>query len=170
MALTGDPDAAADLVQETFIKAHELNAFSDGQLPHPGWLLRVCERICLDYLRREARGRLAHASFAKSLGHAELQESVEDGESDECDDYLSAATDIILALGERKRQIAILHFLLGCRAADIAAQLGLKPRSVWTRLYEVRILLRASLSPGGGKLPKRSARDTDSAAQPELRA
>jgi RNA polymerase sigma-70 factor (ECF subfamily) len=159
MRFTHDRDIADDMVQETFIRAWALNAFDDGRQPRPAWLLRVCERLCLDALRRESYRRTGDEAAARSLFASRVAHELDCGNEDEYTDYLDAATNVIVALPARKREIAILHFFLGWPAADIAMRLGVKPRSVWTRLYEVRALLRRSLSPERCDFPQLSAED-----------
>src|SRR5688572_11519298 len=65
MRYTADRDAADDIVQETFIRAYDVRAFADGQQPNPSWLVRVCDRICVDDLRRDARRRRADSLVAE---------------------------------------------------------------------------------------------------------
>jgi RNA polymerase sigma-70 factor, ECF subfamily len=52
--LLGDPDAAADAAQDTFISAyHHLRSFRGGSFK--AWLLRIAANTCYDELRRQKR-------------------------------------------------------------------------------------------------------------------
>ena len=146
MRFTADRDVADDMVQETFIRACDVHAFADGQQPHPSWLLRVCDRICVDNLRRDARRWRTDALVARSLAELECEMDRDDLGEDVYSDYLEAATNIVVALPSRKREIAILHFFCGKSAADIAHSLAIKPNTVWTRLHEIRALLRRCMA------------------------
>jgi RNA polymerase sigma-70 factor (ECF subfamily) len=52
--MLGDPQAADDVCQETFLRAYrKLGSFRDGSLR--AWLLTIANRLCLDELRRSKR-------------------------------------------------------------------------------------------------------------------
>lgn len=52
--MLGDPHAADDICQETFLRAYrKLSSFHDGSLR--AWLLTIANRLCLDELRRRKR-------------------------------------------------------------------------------------------------------------------
>lgn len=52
--MLGDPHAADDICQETFLRAYrKLSSFRDGSLR--AWLLTIANRLCLDELRRRKR-------------------------------------------------------------------------------------------------------------------
>ena len=52
--MLGDPQAADDICQETFLRAYrKLSSFRDGSLR--AWLLTIANRLCLDELRRRKR-------------------------------------------------------------------------------------------------------------------
>jgi RNA polymerase sigma-70 factor, ECF subfamily len=144
MRSTCDWDVAEDVAQETLIRAYESRiALQPNRLG--GWLMTVCDRICIDRRRREKRERTACrcAELAFASAPASAESSIED-QADRVD-YLEAITDLVVRLPGRKREMAILHFFGGMRPAAIAAQLGVKPRTVWTRLYEIRRGIRVQL-------------------------
>src|SRR5215210_7851196 len=48
----GDPDDAAELTQETFLKAYRALDKTDAELNVNAWLHRIAANACLDVLRR----------------------------------------------------------------------------------------------------------------------
>jgi len=53
--MSGNPDDAADLTQETFLKAYRAIAATDAELNVGAWLYRIATNTCRDLLRRRAR-------------------------------------------------------------------------------------------------------------------
>lgn len=53
--LTGDPDAAGDLVQETFFRMLRYRASYDDRGAFRAWMYRTARNACLDHLRRSGR-------------------------------------------------------------------------------------------------------------------
>jgi RNA polymerase sigma-70 factor, ECF subfamily len=153
---TRDPDSAEDMVQETFIRAYTSKAFEAGSQPRQGWLFKVCDHVCIDYLRREHARRSMEERAAREELNVRFTDS-SDSENDQYSAYLDAASDIIVALPARKREIAVLHFFCGKSASDIAHQLQIRANTVWTRLYEIRMLLRLSMSTERGRERTRSS-------------
>lgn len=52
--MLGDPQAADDICQETFLRAYrKIGSFRDGSFR--AWLLRIAHRLCLDEMRRNRR-------------------------------------------------------------------------------------------------------------------
>jgi RNA polymerase sigma-70 factor (ECF subfamily) len=61
-----DPDAAQDVVQDTFIKMYR--GWTKGSRPAPeikGWLYRVTHNAAVDYIRRQSRLRALHENQAR---------------------------------------------------------------------------------------------------------
>src|SRR5262245_19089590 len=50
-----ESDGARDAVNEAYVRAYQNRGSFDGA-NFPGWLSRIAQRICIDRLRREARG------------------------------------------------------------------------------------------------------------------
>jgi hypothetical protein len=82
-------------------------------------------------------------------------------------DYVEAVADLITAMPARRREIAVLHFFCGMPAAAIAARLNVKPRTVWTKLCQIRRSLRETLR-SNVALPTRTARE-DFAARASMK-
>lgn len=58
LGMVGDPDAAADLVQESFIKGFTSLARCQDPERFGAWVFRILRNRCLDYLKDRRRGHL----------------------------------------------------------------------------------------------------------------
>lgn len=139
--LVGDPHAAEDLVQQTFVTAIERATTWDGERSIERWMQGILANHARD-LRRAARSRDALGDeFARALRREErtpLAESIER----ELSADVARAVD---ALPEALRAVVLLRLRHGLAAADIAHVLGTSPGAVRVRLHRARELLRRSL-------------------------
>ncbi len=150
--LTGAPQAAEDLVQETFIKAFSALGDFDEARPLFPWLRRIALNAGLNVLKSRKReeplgdrnGRVRSPDFASSspTPHDELQRN-ETGET------LRRA---LKALPHKLRAVFILHVYDDLSYEDIGLTLGIPRGTVMSRLNRARRRLRAALSgPGQGR-------------------
>jgi RNA polymerase sigma factor (sigma-70 family) len=121
---TGDPDTAADLVQETFVRLLE-------HRPDPAvsraWLFRVATNLARDALRRRRRHWLLLLRGASRAPHGDPPPSPDRGvEAAERGERARAA---LLRLSERERT-ALLMREEGFRHHEIAETLGVRPGTV----------------------------------------
>ena len=134
--LSGDPELASDLAQESFIKLHRRGALPD----HPeAWLITVAMNLFRNARSTAARRRrlLTAARVEVSLGDAppspgQLLEGVAEAER------VRAAID---RLGERERQLLLLR-AEGYGYREIAAALDLNVASVGTLLARAKRAFR----------------------------
>jgi RNA polymerase sigma-70 factor (ECF subfamily) len=129
--LLGDAEAAADVTQETFIRA----ARHVERLP-PGrealaWLYRVATNLCLNDLRDRRTARAATAAFGESVDAcvAGPEAAVADRE---------LVRQLLAALPEKVRLVALLRHVDGLHDAEVAAALGVGRRTVVYRLTEFK--------------------------------
>ena len=134
--LSGDPELASDLAQESFIKLHRRGALPD----HPeAWLITVAMNLFRNARSTAARRRrlLTAARVEVSLGDAPpspglLLEGAAEAER------VRAAID---RLGERERQLLLLR-AEGYGYREIAAALDLNVASVGTLLARAKRAFR----------------------------
>lgn len=150
--MLGDPDAAADVAQDTFISAYRnLGRFRGGMFR--SWLLRIATNACYDALR--ARKRRPSTSL-QALGVADDEglgfDLADQGERP--DDValrreLAAAIQRGLAdLPEDQRVVIILSDIQGMAYEEIAAVTGANLGTVKSRLSRGRARLRDILRAG----------------------
>ena len=55
LRMTGDPEDAADMAQDAFIKAYSSLSSFRGDSKFSVWLFRIVSNLCLDFLRSRKR-------------------------------------------------------------------------------------------------------------------
>jgi RNA polymerase sigma-70 factor (ECF subfamily) len=134
--LTGRPETAEDLTQETFLKAWRgLDRFV-VRAPLRAWLYRIAHREFLQALRRQ-RPELALAESADPPAPyaAEQMESVE-------------LRELIRTLPVEEREMIILHYLHGYTCEEIASIVRAPVSTVKYRLLKARAHLERELGEG----------------------
>lgn len=130
--LSGEPDLAADLAQEAFIRLYRRGALPDAP---EAWLISVAMNLLRnERSTRSRRGRLlglVHGEFA----HADPSPAPDEAAlAEESRQRVRAAID---RLPDRERRILLLQ-AEGYSYRDIAAALGLHEASVGTLLARAR--------------------------------
>lgn len=130
--LSGDPDLAADLAQETFIKLYERGSLPDA----PGaWLVTVAMNLFRNaHTTRERRSRLLHV-----VPEAErfADRTVSPSHSAESRDLQRRVRRALDGMPERERQMLLLR-AEGYSYKDIAESLSLQETSVGVMLARAK--------------------------------
>ena len=141
--LTGDPDDAADLTQDVFVRVYRnLHRYRPGTFD--GWLYRITKNLFLDMVRR--RGRLR----TQPLGEEEWQvpPSVEPGPADvverrTLEDRLESG---LAELSPEFRLAIVLCDVEGLTYEEIAESTGWPLGTVRSRIHRARRQLRDHLA------------------------
>lgn len=139
VALAGDKDDAADLVQETRIAAWRRAPETDR--PLRPWLAKVMRD--LSRMGRRSSGR-------RRLREEAIEAPEEAATSDELLDQLRLhrrLAELVLALDEPQRSTVVARFFEGRSCAAIARRLGIPESTVRTRLRDGLARLRDQLEP-----------------------
>jgi RNA polymerase sigma-70 factor (ECF subfamily) len=140
--LSGNPQDAEDLTQETFVRVfRSLADFSPGTFE--GWLHRITTNLFLDMVRRRQRIRFdALPEDTERLpGSAPSPEQVY--ADTHLDPQIQAALD---ALSPEFRVAVVLCDIEGLTYEEIAATLGIKLGTVRSRIHRGRVQLRQALA------------------------
>lgn len=133
--LCRDPELAADLVQETLLRAWKALDGLRDEAAAKGWLITI--------LRRE---RARHYERARPPGiELESLPLADDGPGLEADAELAVVRRQIAALDEEYREPLVMQVVLGFSVEEIAEVMNLKPATVLTRLFRARKKLAAAL-------------------------
>lgn len=104
--LLRNPDAAQDVVQETFIRLYR--KWKDELAPSPqvsSWLYRVAHNCAVDYLRKITRRQALHQRHAKEQPLCVAPNRGQEFRISEAATRAAAALEV---LGEREKQLVIL--------------------------------------------------------------
>ncbi len=146
--LLGDPEAAQDVVQETFLQvARHPRRLLRVESCH-NWLLRVARNIGIDHLRRMARGR-RHAAALREI-HAERQAAqAEPATALECEETRDRVRAEIHRLQPRHRELLLLRVQERKTYREIAEITGLTATNVGFILHQAMKALSRRLSDAG---------------------
>ncbi len=138
LKMTGDYFASEDLAQETFISAYEhLEGLSPGS--EKAWICRIASNKCIDYLKSAKRNEAP-------TPEEEIPENA--SSKDEPFEHYSAK-DVISQLQEKCNALpksckteAEMYFVRGSTAKEISEKTGTPLKSVQTRIYRAREMLK----------------------------
>ena len=138
---TRDPELAADLTQDTFVKAtRSLLGWSGGTAE--GWLLAIARSVLLDHQRRR---------------HLPTLPLAEEGADDLLPDRAASVADTVAIADALERmpaqqaKLLRLAYIDGFRAVEIAAMSGTSEGNVRMALHRARTTFRAAWSHDQGE-------------------
>jgi RNA polymerase sigma-70 factor (ECF subfamily) len=143
-----EPELAADLAQQTFVRAWESLPRLREAGAFRGWLHRIAANLVRDEVK-SGRARLeVVASVLEDSDLAEMAGSDEDAlvrtvVAAELKQQVQAALG---ALPAEQRQAVVMHHLEGMPVAEIAQAMGVRPGTVMSRLARAREALKSRLS------------------------
>ncbi|HET6456176.1 MAG TPA: sigma-70 family RNA polymerase sigma factor [Armatimonadota bacterium] len=138
--ITCCPDDAADVVQETFIKAWNALPRLRSDSVFGAWL----HRIALNLARDTARKRpvvIDPEQIELDCGEPDPENSLISAESE------NAVYKAISGLKEEHRLVVTMHYMGGMGVDAIAEVMGVPKGTVMSRLSRARAILRRKLSP-----------------------
>lgn len=138
--LLGDPTAAEDAAQETFVRAFfKLDSF-DEQRRFATWLLAIASHYCLDQLRRRREQRLPWDQEIPVTSQTDLYTSQPEQITIQHDEA-ARLTHLVQNLSPNYRDPVILKYWYGLSYEEIAARLHTKTTTIKTRLFRARRML-----------------------------
>lgn len=146
-ACSGDADEALDLVQETFVAAHQALHRYDGDRSMRAWLSTIAINKCRDWGRKRTVRRFL--SFAIPIGMeaeavADDRRAIDEVAGDRQE--LDRVTRAISRLPHNLKEPLVLRTIEGLSQAETAAVLSISEKAVETRLYRARAKLLEQFS------------------------
>jgi len=145
LAITSDPEAASDLLQDVFLRLFRFADRIDVQRPIQPWLYRMTANLAYTWLKRDRRWlrpleNLAEwlAGSTRNLTH-EVVESLDDW------DHLQRA---VASLPVSQRMVVVLYYLDDLSLQEISEILEIPIGTVKSRLHYGRLSLKKDLSLG----------------------
>lgn len=133
--VTGDAQAARDVVQETWMAIIKGLPGLDDHDAFPKWAFRIASNKCTDWLRGRIRRRKLHEQAAHEAPAAERTP-----------DPRTEALDVVMAeLDSAERALLSLYYLEGFNTLEISGILGIPRGTVKSRLYTARNRVRTMM-------------------------
>jgi len=153
-ALTGDPQVAEEVLQDTFVRAYDRRAtLRAGVSPLP-WLHRVALNLCYTRLRQS---RVRWEPISQALGRILRDLSGEPHDFVEQRELSEIVRAGIAALPPKQQSVVGLYYLRELSIRETADLLGVRPGTVKSRLHYGLRALRTHLEQdrrfGGAYVP-----------------
>lgn len=133
-AITKDREAAKDVAQETFIKAHyKIDSFR-GQSSIRTWLLAIARNVALNHVTSSYWRRVLTFASIKSRQTSMSAEAAYLGRQSAADIW-----SIIMSLPDKLREALVLDLQHGLSVQEIAALLRIPEGTVKSRLHRARV-------------------------------
>ena len=142
LRMTGNSEDAADMTQETFIKAfNSLQSFR-GDSKFSVWLYRIATNVCLDFLRSRNRKPTVSLSVEDDEGEESQLDIADESQSPELLLERGLTRDAVRrgldALSPEYRQILLLREIQGLSYEEISQVLSLEVGTVKSRIFRAR--------------------------------
>jgi RNA polymerase sigma-70 factor (ECF subfamily) len=145
-----EAELAADLAQQTFVRAWESLPRLRKAGAFVGWVHRIAANLVRDEVK-SGRSRLEVTASALSEGDpdamrgATLRQQPEDALASA--ELRQAVRAALATLPPAHQAVVVMHHLEGMAVVDIARALGVRPGTVMSRLARAREAMRQHLSP-----------------------
>src|SRR5687767_7171840 len=154
--MLGEPEAAEDAAQESFLRAYQNLQRYDRNRPFATWLLSIAAHYCIDRLRR------------RKLSVFSLDEENDEGVTFEIADPASPNPEaesvkreerdrlhiLLKDLDETDRAAIVLRYWHDCSEIEIAESLNLTVSAVKSRLHRARRALAGMWQEGENRSPR----------------
>ena len=149
LRMTGDPEDAADMAQDAFIKAYSSLSSFRGDSKFSVWLFRIVSNLCLDFLRSRKRRPTVSLSVENDEGEDMEFEIADESQSPETLLEQKLTREAVRcgldSLPPEQRQILLLREIQGLSYEEIAQVLELESGTVKSRIFRARKRLSAFL-------------------------
>ncbi len=150
LAISGDTDAANDLLQDVFLRLYRFASRIDEERPLEPWLYRMTANLAYTWVKRNRRWYRPLEDLADWLvGSGKNSPS----EVIEMQDEWQRVQRAVSSLPLPQRVVVVLYYLNDLSLQEIADILEVPVGTVKSRLHYGRQALRKSLNLSGEKLP-----------------
>lgn len=146
LAVTGDPAAASDLLQDVFLRMHRFADRVDPDRPLEPWLYRTTTNLTYTWVKRHKRYLRSLEDMAEWLSGGKKQSPSHLAEIDEEWEDLRKA---IARLPVVQRMVVVLYYVNDLSLQEISEVLDVPVGTVKSRLYYGRQFLKQRLESNG---------------------
>lgn len=147
-----NPDEAADVTQEVFIRAFQSFSRFDGRSSVRTWLFRIAHNLCIDRARRSHRAPVEVGLIDPTEGE-EIEVSDTRWQPDQIvldGELMDVVERAIMSMSEKLRSVLLLHDKEDMAYEEIAEMLSLPVGTVKSRLFLARTHLQNALKKYAG--------------------
>lgn len=148
--MVGDSDTAADVAQETFIRAFQSFPRFDGRSSARTWLFKIAHNLCIDRSRRKAR-HVKEASYVMDEATGEEMEFLDERHQPERlamnAELAALVEEAIGTMSEKLRTVFLLADREEMPYEEISQLVGIPVGTVKSRLFLARAHLQKALTP-----------------------
>ena len=138
--LTGDPQSAEEVLQDTFARAYQRRATLRPDVSPLPWLHRVAVNLCYSRLSRR---RLPQDPIPEQESHALADDGIAPAERAEQAELRQIVRDGVASLPMKHQAVVVLYYLYGLSLQETASALDVRLGTVKSRLhYALRALRR----------------------------
>jgi len=134
---------AAEVAQESFLRAFQHLHKYDEQKPFDLWVMAIARNLCLDLLRRRSRMKAEDVEEMKDV-LASSDKSQEEGAIDR-QERLSLE-GALSTLPAEDREVLALYYVQKRTTKEIAQVVGVAPGTIMARLFRAREKLRRQMA------------------------
>ena len=147
-SLTGNPDEALDLAQETFIRVYRRLHLYDPDRPFKNWLFKVARNLYRDSFRK--RRMTVSLDKLTEEGHLSVGDPQADTEKSTIDsETRSCIWTAMQMLDPDEREVLVLKDISGMKYSEISRLMNIPAGTVASRIYYARRSLRILLEDNG---------------------
>ena len=148
--MLGNHEDAADLSQETFLKAFKSIASFRNQASFYSWLYRIGMNVAINFLKRRKEVHLHlnpwHSDIDEEPILKELTSKENVHQSLDRAELLEKLNEALQKLSNEHRAVVVLHDIEGVRHQEIAKVLGCSEATARSRLFYAHQQLQALLA------------------------
>jgi RNA polymerase sigma-70 factor (ECF subfamily) len=153
-AMLQQTQAAEDVVQETFLRAHKArHRFDPGKASFGTWLYQIALNYCRSYLRRK---RLLTIPWLNSTDEGpNIADSRSGPETSALrGEYRRLLWEAVQNLSVPLREVIVLHYYMELPAVEVARMLNCPEGTIYSRLHNARRRLGEALTEKGLTAPE----------------
>lgn len=147
--MVSNPDEAADVTQETFIRAFQNFSRFDARSSVRTWLFRIAHNLCIDRARKADRVPTSLSLVGTDDSEETIDVADDRWQPDQMllnDELMTVVEAGIAGMSEKLRSVLLLHDKEDMAYEEIAETLGVPIGTVKSRLFLARAHLQNVLS------------------------
>ena len=151
LRMVNNPEDAADLTQETFLKVWQGLPSFQGESSFSTWMFRLTGNACIDFIRREKkrRGDLSLDGEEQTMAATLADPAPTPQQALEHKELHRAVNEGLAQLSDEHRQVLVLREINGLSYEEIGEALGLTAGTVKSRIARARLALAKFLRQSG---------------------